>query len=58
MDSELVLKTAKLIAIAYWRGRMEGMREKMSPVTFEAMIKAAAEKETDRWLCSARAIDD
>lgn len=58
MDSELVMKTAKLMAFAYWRGRMESMREEIEHETFEEMIAAAALHDVHRWVCAARAVED
>jgi hypothetical protein len=58
MDSEIVKKCAMLMAVAYWRGRMEVMRETISPDVFESLIEAAAKKEVGKWIFAARAIEE
>lgn len=44
---------ANMLAAAYWRGKIEGLKcDKRA--TEEAMIKASAECDLDRWLPAAK----
>ena len=56
MDEETVKILATALAAAYWRGRFDAIdiqRSTIGNLTFEAMIKAGAEADRDKWLCEA-----
>lgn len=53
-EAEQIIATA--LAAAYWRGRFDAIdiqRSKIGDVTFEAMIKAGAQADRDKWVFKA-----
>ena len=53
-DENRVESLAKMLAAAYWRGRLEDLRRtNFEDGTFEKMIEAAAENDLHRWKTAA-----
>ncbi len=58
-QAEQIERLAKLLAAAYWRGRLDGMQRICGEeATFERMITAAAHEDLCRWRASAKLIFD
>jgi hypothetical protein len=54
-QDQRVDSAARMLAAAYWRGRLESIRVTVSEQsTIEAMVKAAAEADKDHWKASAK----
>ncbi len=54
MSKETIEAVARMLAAAYWRGRLDNMRASIHEQhVIEAMVKAASEADIDRWKHSA-----